>query len=332
MPATIGRREFMAALGAAVAWPMAASAQQKAMAVIGRAWAAPVVLPVYDQFWGYVRTGLAELGYVEGQNYRVESRNAGANFDLIPGLMRELVDQKITLIIATSTIQLEDAKAATQSIPIVFSIGAEPLENGYIESLNKPGGNLTGIYILTGMLVGKRLEVLHELVPSATKFAFLSDPGNLTFGKVQMRSLQAVADALGLSLLNVKAHTSDEFEAAFEASVRAGAGGMVVGSDNFLHGSSKELAALADRYRLPAIYPDHSAVKAGGLVSYGADIIRNGQLVGNYAGRVLRGEKPADMPVQQLTNMGLTLNLKTAAALGITVPNSLIGRADEVIE
>ena len=332
MSALIGRREFITAFGAAVAWPMAASAQQRAMAVIGRAWGTPVVLPAYDQFWGYVRTGLAELGYVEDQNYRIESRNAGANYDLMPGLMRELVDQKVTLIIASSTLQLEAAKAATQSIPIVFSIGTDPVENGYIASLNKPGGNLTGIYILTGMLVGKRLEVLHELVPSATKFAFLSDPGNLTFGKVQMRSLQAVADALGLSLLNVEAHTSDEFEAAFEASVRAGAGGMVVGSDNFLHGSSKELAALADRYRLPAIYPDHSAVKAGGLVSYGADIIRNGQLVGNYAGRVLRGEKPADMPVQQLTNMGLTLNLKTAAALGITVPNSLIGRADEVIE
>jgi len=149
MSALIGRREFITAFGAAVAWPMAASAQQRAMAVIGRAWGTPVVLPAYDQFWGYVRTGLAELGYVEDQNYRIESRNAGANYDLMPGLMRELVDQKVTLIIASSTLQLEAAKAATQSIPIVFSIGTDPVENGYIASLNKPGGNLTGIYILT---------------------------------------------------------------------------------------------------------------------------------------------------------------------------------------
>ena len=196
----------------------------------------------------------------------------------------------------------------------------------------RAGGNLTGLYILTGMLMGKRLEVLHELVPSATKSAYLSDPGNLTLGKLQMQSLQAAADSLFLNLLQVKAHASDEFEAAFEASVGAGAGGMVVGSDSILRASSKELVELADRYRLPAICADDIAVKAGGLVGYGTDDFANAQMLGNYAGRVLRGEKPAEMPVQQLTNMRLTINLKTAAALGITVPNSLIGRADEVIE
>jgi putative ABC transport system substrate-binding protein len=286
------------------------------------------------RFLENVRTGLAELGYVEGKNYRFELRDAGTNYDLIPVMMRELVDQKVTLILATSTLQLEAAKAATQSVPIpvVFSIGSDPVENGYVASLSKPGGNLTGIYILTGMLAGKRLQVLHEWVPLATKFACLSDPSNLTFGKVLMQSWQAAADSLGLNLLHVKAKTSDEFEAAFEASVSAGAGGMVVGSDNTLYVSSKELAALAERYRLPAIYSDKNAVKAGGLVGYGTDDFANMQMLGNYAGHVLGGEKPAEMPVEQMTNMVLTINLKTAAALGITVPNPLIGRADEVVE
>jgi putative ABC transport system substrate-binding protein len=336
MSAVIGRREFMAAVGAAVAWPTAASAQQQQpMAVIGymggqmKKYAAVVAIFLED-----VGRGLAELGYIEGKNYRFEPRDIGTNYDLAPVMMRELVDQKVTLILATTTLQLEAAKAATQSVPVpvIFSIGVDPVENGFVASLNKPGGNLTGIYILTGMLAAKRLQVLHELVPSATKFAFLSDPGNLTFGKVQTQSLQAAADSLGLNMLHVKAHTSDEFEAAFEASVHAGVGGMVVGADTLLHSSSKELAALADRYRLPAIHSDEFAVKAGGLVGYGTDIFGNMKMLGNYAGRVLRGEKPAEMPVQQLTTMRLTINLKTAAALGITVPNSLIGRADELIE
>ena len=335
MSAVIGRREFMAVVGAAVAWPTAALAQQRPMAVIGfwvgdrKKYAA-----LLADFLEDVRKGLAELGYVEGKNYRFELPDAGGNYDLMPVMMRELVDQKVTLIITTTTLQTEAAKAATQSfgVPVVFDIGVDPVENGFVASLNQPGGNLTGIYVLTGMLAGKRVEILHELIPSVKKFACLVDPGNLTFGKVQMQSLQAAADSLGLSLLYVKAHTSDEFEAAFEASVRAGAGGMVVGGDSLFFVSPKELVALADRYRLPAIHPDKNAVEVGGLAGYRADNSANNQMLGNYAGRVLRGEKPADMPVQQMTNVRLTINLKTAAALGITVPNSLIGRADEVIE
>jgi putative ABC transport system substrate-binding protein len=297
-------------------------------------WAAKKFAVAIGKFLENVGKSLAEFGYVEGKNYRFELRDAGTNNDLIPVLMRELVDQEVSLIITTTTVQLEAAKAATQSVgvPVVFEVGVDPVENGFVASLNKPGGNLTGIYDVHAMLAGKRLEILHELVPSATKFAFLSDPGNLTLFKFQMRSLQAAADSLGLNLLQVKAHTSDEFEAAFEASIGAGAGGMVVGTDTFLQGSFKELIALADRYRLPAVYVNHNAVKAGGLVFYGTDEFARDQMLGNYAGRVLRGEKPADMPVQQTTNMRLTINLKTAAALGITVPNSLIGRADEVIE
>jgi putative ABC transport system substrate-binding protein len=335
MSAVIGRREFIAALGTAVAWPMAASAQQQAMAVIGFASGAKGGLkgnPGFVRFWANVRKGLAELGCVEGQNYRFEFRDVGTKYDLIPVMYREMVDQRVTLIIATTTLQLEAAKAATLSIPIVFVIGTDPVENGFVASLNKPGGNLTGCLNLVVMLTGKRLELLHELVPSVTKVAFLSDPGNLKLGELQKRSLQAAADSLGLSLLYVKAHTPDEYEAAFEASVRAGAGGMVVGADSLFNVSFKELVALADRYRLPAIYSDKNAVEVGGLVGYRADNSAGLQMLGNYAGRVLRGEKPAEMPVQQMTNMRLTINLKTAAALGITVPNSLIGRADEVIE
>ena len=331
MSALIGRREFMAAFGAAVAWPMAASAQQKAMPVIGCA-SGQQKSPNFESFFANIRKGLAELGYVENQNYRFECRDAGANYDLIPGMFRELVDQKVTLIITSTTLQLAAAKAATQSIPIVFLIGADPVENRFVASLNKPGGNITSIFNLALTLTGKRLELLHELIPSVTKFAFLSDPGNLIVGELQTRSLQAAANLLGLNLLNVKAHTPDEFEAAFETAVRTGAGGMVIGADSLFGGDLAKLAALADRYRLPAIHVVDAFVKAGGIISYGVDYDDSARLLGNYAGRVLRGEKPADMPVQQSTKTILIINLKTAATLGITVPNSLIGRADELIE
>jgi putative ABC transport system substrate-binding protein len=310
---------------------MAASAQQKAMPVIGCA-SGQQKSPNFESFFANIRKGLAELGYVENQNYRFECRDAGANYDLIPGMFRELVDQKVTLIITWSTLQTAAVKAATQSIPIIFSIGTDPVEKGFVASLNKPGGNITGLFNLTAMLAAKRLEVLHELVPSVTKFAFLTDPGNLPLFEPQMRSLQAAADALGLNLLNVKAHTPDEFEAAFETAVHGGAGGMVIGADAGIGGYTAKLVALADRYRLPTIYVDDYIVKAGGLVSYGADPNDGARLLGNYAGHILRGEKPADIPVQQMTKTTLIINLKTAAALGITVPNSLIGRADELIE
>jgi putative ABC transport system substrate-binding protein len=332
MSAFFGRREFMAAAGAAIAWPMAASAQHQAMPVIGFASGTQKNNAGLDKFFANIRKGLVELGYVEGQNYRFEFRDAGTNNDLIPGMFRELVDQKVTLIITGTTLQTAAAKAATQSIPIVFDIGTDPVEIGFVTSLNKPGGNITGLFTLTAMLAGKRLEVLHELVPSVTKFAFLTDPGNFILFEPQMRSLQAAADALGLNLLNVKAHTPDELEAAFETAVHGSAGGMVIGADAVLGGAPAKLVALADRYRLPTIYVYDYHVKAGGLIGYGADLDDGARLLGNYAGRILKGEKPADIPVQQTTNMRLTINLKTAAALGITVPNSLIGRADEVIE
>jgi putative tryptophan/tyrosine transport system substrate-binding protein len=331
MPVKIGRREFIAGLCVSTIGPFAALAQQQAMPVIGFA-SGMHIQPGFDRFWANIRKGLAELGYVEGRNYRIELRDAGTNYDLIPAMFRELVDQKVTLIITATTFQTTAAKAATQTIPIVFLIGTDPVENGYVASLNRPGGNMTGIYNLALSLTGKRLELLHELVPSVTKFAFLTDTGNLQIFELQMRNLQAAADALGVNLLNVKAHTPGEFETAFETAVREGAGGMVIGADSLFGGDPAKLVTLADRYRVPAIHVTDDFAKAGGLISYGVNYDEAARLLGNYAGRILRGEKPADIPVQESTKTILMINLKTAAALGITVPNSLIGRADELIE
>ena len=330
MPAMIDRRELMAALGsAAVAWPMTAYAQQP-LPVIGHTTAN---LKLAARFLTNVRKGLADLGYIEGQNFRFEFRD---NFkaDLVPIMYRELVDQKVAVIICGTTLGTAAAKAATQTIPIVFSNGTDPVENGFVASLNKPGGNITGIFNLALTLTGKRFEILHELVPSVTKFAFLKDPGNAIISQLAMPLVQAAADKLGLSVLHVDAHTSDELEAAFETAVREGAGGMVVGSDAIFATQLVALAlvALAARHRLPTIYVVDTAVREGGFVSYGADEDEPSRLVGNYAGRILKGEKPADIPVQLLTKTKLLINLKTAKDLGITVPVPLLGRADEVIE
>jgi putative ABC transport system substrate-binding protein len=321
------RRDFITLAGGMAALPLAARGQQT-MPSIGFA----TTMKLNDRALADVRKGLAEYGYVEGQNFRFEFRWANSQNDLLPILFRELVDQKVSLIITFTTVGLESAKAATQSIPIVFTIGIDPVENGFVASLNKPGGNITGIFNLGQTLGAKQLEILHELVPSASKFAFLSDPENTTARKLITPFIQAAADSLGLGLLNVDAHAPDEFEAAFEAAVRGGAGGMIVGSDAIFFNSSTQLVAVAARYRLPTIYFDDVPVKDGGLISYTSDMDENIRVLGRYAGRILTGEKPADIPVQQSTKTKLIINLKTAKALGITVPATLLGRADEVIE
>ena len=325
------RREFIKLIGGvAGSWTAAASAQQQSMAVIGFV---TLTIKLAERFLENVRKGLAEHGYIEGKNYRFEFRETNYRPELSAIMYRELVDQKVTLIVTAATIGVQNAKAATQSIPIVFTIGSDPVENGFVASLNKPGGNITGIYNLGLMLSGKRLEVLHELVPSAAKFAFLTDPANTTLGKLQMQQVQAAANSFGLGILNVYARNPDEFDAAFEAAVREGAGGMIIGADALFVGSNATpLMAVAGRYGLPTIYVDDAAVKAGGLVGYAADRDEAHRVVGRYAGRILKGEKPADIPVQLSTRTTLIINLKTAKALGITVPMPLLGRADEVIE
>jgi putative ABC transport system substrate-binding protein len=327
MPAMIDRRELMAALGSAFAWPVTAHAQQ-AMPVIGNVGATP---ELNQRVVAGFRKGLAELGFVEGKNFRFEFRYNNLQPDSNARLIAELVDQKVTLIVATTTLQTETAKAATQSIPIVLTIGSDPVENGFVASLNKPGGNVTGVYNLNTALAGKRLELLRELVPSATKFAFLTNPSRIS--DLETRGLQVGAHSLGLNLLIVNSRNQgEELEAAFETSVREGAGGMVVGSNALFYMSPTQLVALAARYRLPAIYFDDKPVMTGGLISYGTDLDDGLRLVGIYAGRILKGEKPADLPVQLSTKTKLLINLKTAKDLGITVPTPLLGRADEVIE
>ena len=329
----LGRREFITLLSGGVAtWPLSARAQQQAMPVIGNVAATP---EIKQRIVGDFRKGLAELGFVEGQNFRFEFRYNNLQLASIAPLIAELVDQKVTLIVTTTTLQTEAAKAATQSIPIVFSIGSDPVENGFVASLNKPGGNMTGVYSLNAALASKRLELLRELVPSATKFAFLTNPSELTISDLETRGLQVGANSLGLNLLIVNARNQgEELEAAFETSIREGAGGMVVGSNALFGGivSPTQLVALAARYRLPVIYVEVSPVIAGGLISYGTDQHDALRLVGIYAGRILKGEKPADLPVQQSTKTKLLINLKTAKHLGITVSTPLLGRADEVIE
>ena len=325
------RSEFIGLVGgAALSWPLAARGQQKTMPVIG--YAATVNLKLSERFLASVRRGLAELGYVEGQDFRFEFREANGQYDSLPIMFRELVDQKVTVIVTSTTLQLEVAKAATQSIPIIFGMGSDPVESGFVASLNRPGGNITGVFNLNTVLTGKRVETLRELVPSLTKFAFLTIPRDVTISKNETREAQAAADLLGLNLLTVNVFNLDEVEAAFETSVRETAGGMVVGTNGQFYGIPKQLAAMTARYGLPAIYWEDRPVREGGLVSYGADFEALFRLQSSYLVRILKGEKPADIPVQLATKTKLVINLKTAKALGITVPTSLLGRADEVIE
>jgi len=325
------RREFIKLIvGNAASWPLAAQAQQQAMPVIGFV---STTARHAERFLDNVRKGLAEYGYVEGKNFKFEILETSFLSERMPILYRQLAEQKVTLIIAATTLGVQNAKAATQAIPVVFSIGSDPVESGLVASLNKPGGSMTGIYSLGVMLSGKRLEVLHELLPSVKKFAFLADPGNTTFGKSQREQVQAAANSLGLGISYVYARNPDGFDAAFEAAAREGAGGMVIGADAlFAGGNATTLMAVAGRHQLPTIYVDDVPVKAGGLISYAADQDEPHQLVGRYAGRVLKGEKPADMPVQLSTRTTLIINLKTAKAMGIAVPTPLLARADEVVE
>jgi putative tryptophan/tyrosine transport system substrate-binding protein len=320
------RREFIGLIGGAAAWPVTAWAQQS-MPVIGY-----VAGSMEDSRWFLdgVRSGLSELGYIEGKNFRFEFRVSQPDRHMIT--FRELADQNVTLLVIPTTLQLQAAKAVTQSIPIVFFLGSDPVENGFVASLNKPGGNMTGVFNLHAMTTGKRLEVLQQLVPSAKKFAFLANPVAVLLTKVETEAFQAAAHSLGLNLLIVNARNlGEELEAAFETSVREGAGGMVIGSNATFVNPTQTVALMA-RYNLPTISVWDRFVREGGLVSYGTVEATNYRLVGNYCGRILKGEKPADMPVQQATTTKLVINLKTAKAMGITVPTLLLGRADEVIE
>ena len=325
------RREFIAVFGGAtVAWPLAARAQRPIVPVVGFLGAESA--DSNADLLGAFRQGLKETGYVESQNLAIEYRWTEGHNDRLSEFATDLVRRQVAVIVAITTPSVLAAKEATATIPIVFFVAGDPVELGLAASLNRPGGNLTGITSLTLEVASKWLELLHELMPTASTFALLINPTSPALAKIQSRDLQAAARNLGLQVHLLEASTDRDLDAAFASLVQLQSGGLVISSDLYFYTRSKQLATLARRYAVPAISGLREFAVAGGLMSYGGNIPDAHQLLGVYTGRVLKGEKPADLPVQQATKVELIINLKTAKALGLTVPLPLLGRADEVIE
>ena len=327
----MNRRELMILLGAvAMTAPFGIlRAQQKAMPVIGLL--GSTSLSSAALFMAALRHGLSEAGYVEGRNLAIEYRWAEGDYDRLSALAADLVGRKVDVIVAQSTLSARAAKIATSSIPIVFTSGADPVTAGLVASLARPGGNLTGVSFLTVELMAKRLDLVSELVPQAKVIALLLNP-RITAAEIITRDLQEAARSKGVQLLILKAATESEIDAAFASVVQLQAGALIVSSDPFFASRREQLVALAARHAVPAIFESREFATAGGLISYGTDINVAYRQAGAYAGRILKGEKPADLPVQQPTRFELVLNLKTAKVLGLTVPQAILARADEVIE
>ena len=324
------RREFIAGLGGAAAWPLAASAQQPAMPVIGFLNGGSPD-GYYASMVAAFRRGLKETGYVEGQNVAIEFRWAEGQYDRVPAMAAELVRRQVTVIVANTPGNLA-AKAATTTIPIVFTTANDPVQIGLVASLSRPGGNVTGATQFGVELVAKQLELAHEIVPTATVIAALVNPNN-PYAETLSRDLQVAARILGVQLHVLRASAERDFDAAFATLVQLRAGALVIGADQFLASHSEQLAGLTLRHAVPAVsFEDRPFVAAGGLMSYGGSTPEGYRIAGVYAGRILKGDKPSDLPVQQVTKVELIINLKTARALGLTVPLTLLGRADEVIE
>jgi putative ABC transport system substrate-binding protein len=325
------RRDFIRITGgAAVAWPLAARAQQKAMPVIGflSDLSPDAAAPAVAMF----RQGLSETGYAEGQNLAIDYRWAEARFDRLPGLAADLVERKVDLIVtAVGSPAALAAKSATSTIPIVFSVGVDPVATGLVASLARPGGNLTGVTGVATELAPKRLELLCELVPQASVIALLVNPNNPVVESF-VRGMQEAADAKRVRLPILNAGTEGEIDAAFAFLAQLRAGALVVSPDPLFVSRRDQLVALASRHAVPAIHFRREFSAAGGLISYAPDISAMYLQLGIYAGRILKGARPADLPVQQPARFELVINVKTAQALGLTVPHSLLARADEIIE
>jgi len=327
----MNRRSLITLLGGAAAWPLVAHAQQSAMPVIG------FLGTISPDRWASrlhaFRQGLSETSYVEGRNVGIEYRWAEGQFDRLPALAADLVRRQVSVIAAPeSTPAAFAAKAATTTIPIVFSVGVDPVAVGLVASLNRPGGNLTGVTNLNAEILPKRLELMHELVPTATTIALLVNPSNPLVAETESRDAQTAARTLGLQLHVLHASTDRDFDTVFASLAQMRAVALVINTDVFFNSRSEQLAALALRHTVPAIFQYREFVASGGLMSYGTSTTDVFRQVGIYTSRLLRSESPADLPVQQVTKIELIINLKTARTLGLTVPLSLLGRADEVIE
>jgi putative ABC transport system substrate-binding protein len=324
------RRQFLGVLGgAAAAWPLAVRAQQPAMPVIG--FLSPGSLEADTSRMNAVRQGLAEIGYVEGQNAAIEYRGAQYQHDRLSALAADLVNRRVAAIIVVSASGALAAKAATNTIPIVFSIGADPVQLSLVTSLNRPSGNITGIYVLNVAVTGKRLELLRESVSTARVIGYLANPKSAATAP-ETKELHEAARALGVELRVLNAANESEIDTAFATLAKERSVPLVVSSDNLFTDRPVRLAVLAARHAIPAICPYREFAAAGGLMSYGTDLADAYRVVGAYAGRILKGAKPTDLPVHQAVKVQLVINLKTAKALGLGVPTSVLARADEVIE
>jgi putative tryptophan/tyrosine transport system substrate-binding protein len=327
----VRRREFITLLGgAAAALPLAARAQQPAMPIVGFVEGRSAGATVRQA--AAFRKALSETGYVEGQNVMVEYHWLDGQYDRLPALMADLVRRRVAVIVAFSNAPALAAKAATTTIPIVFGVGQDPVKMGLVASLARPGGNATGINFFNQEAVAKRLGLLHDLVPKAVRIAVLVNPANPSATEPTLRELPEAARALGLQIAVLNASTSHEIEAAFSTLVPDRADALFVAPDSFFTGRPVQFATLAAHHRVPAAYTQRAFVEAGGLMSYGTDITDMWRQVGVYTGQILKGVKPADLPVAQSTKFEFAINLQTARALGIEVPNALQLLADEVIE